>query len=317
MKEASVIHPAQVQPEKMTMVRQEIHRCVIGLRSEIDSLLCAILCGRHVLLESVPGLGKTLLVNTLAKVLGCSFRRIQFTPDLLPADILGGFVFNPKEGSFSFRQGPIFASVILADEINRAPAKTQSALLEAMQEHQVTIEGQTKPLDDPFLLFATQNPVEHEGVYPLPQAQLDRFAMRLILPYPIPDDEMRILALNSGDLPTVNPVLSSEEVIACQKACSEVTVSDEIRTIIVNLANHTRARDGVTLGASPRLGIDLIHLSRARAWLDGRSHVLPDDIKVLFHPVANHRLALTARGEISGLTVKQVINEALDSTELV
>lgn len=297
--------------------KREISRRIIGMDREIELLLCAVLAGRHVLVEGVPGLGKTMLVKSLAATLGCTFKRIQFTPDLLPADILGGHVYNPKDGTFTLRLGPIFANVILGDEINRAPAKTQSAFLEVMQEHQVTIEGETVPVPQPFFVFATQNPLEHEGVYPLPQAQLDRFAIRLLVKYPSAADEQKILSAHRQELAEPQPVLDSGRIMQFQESVKHVTVSNEILTLMVSLSNFTRTRPGVTLGASPRVGLDLLHLSRARAALHDRAYVIPDDIKALFLDVANHRIALSPQAEIGGLTPEKVIDEALRHTRLV
>ncbi|MCC6910284.1 MAG: MoxR family ATPase [Phycisphaerales bacterium] len=290
---------------------------VVGMKAEIDLLMCAILADRHVLVEGVPGVGKTLLVSTLAGAMGCTFRRIQFTPDLLPTDILGGNVFDPREATFRLHRGPIFAHVILADEINRAPAKSQSALLEVMQERQVTIEGDTIALDPPFFVFATQNPVEHEGTYPLPQAQLDRFAMRLLPGYPAADEEKQLLAAHRRTLPAIEPASRPDEIRLAQQIASHVTISDEILSLIVRLCAATREHRHVVLGASPRLGLDLLHLSRARALLGGRDHVLPDDVKALAVHVANHRIMLTPQAEVSGITARQVIDEAIQSTILV
>jgi len=283
----------------------------------VDLLLCAVLAGRHVLLEGVPGIGKTLLVKTVARAMGCTFRRIQFTPDLLPGDILGGYVYDQRDGSFTLRRGPVFTHVVLADEINRAPAKSQSALLEVMQERQVTIEGETMSLDPPFLVFATQNPVEHEGVYPLPQAQLDRFALRLLLGYPGPEDERRILDLERGEGGEPAAVTDVAGVLRGQRALGEVRVSDEILDLLVSLAQAVRGHDGVLLGASPRLGLDLLHLTRAHALLQGRRYVIPDDVKALYFAAANHRVQLSPRAAIGGLTVGRVIDAALDATRLV
>lgn len=298
-------------------VRTQIARCVIGMRDEVDLLLCAILAGRHVLLEGVPGIGKTHLVNTLARVLGCTMNRVQFTPDLLPADILGSFVYDPRDGSFNLRKGPIFAHVILADEINRAPAKTQSALLEVMQERQVTIEGVTNPIEPPFFVFATQNPIEHEGVYPLPQAQLDRFALRLLPDYPSQSDEEIILTTHRDALPQPEVVLDPAQIRAAQDVIRTITVSAEIVTLIVNLCRDTRAMPRVQLGASPRVALDLMTLGRARAALHDRDYVIPDDIKHLMPAVANHRIGLTPQAEIGGITPQDIIHESLHARQLV
>ena len=311
---ASVAGPAR---ELARRVREELARHVVGLADEIDLLLCAVLAGRHVLVEGVPGIGKTLLVRSLAEALGCSFRRIQFLPDLMPADILGGYVYDGRDGSFSLRRGPIFAHVVLADEVNRAPARTQAALLEVMQERQVTIEGEAFPLEQPFFVLATQNPAEHEGVYPLPQAQLDRFGLRLLLGYPDRQTEQRILAAHRDGLAEARPAVDRDALLACQHSLSATVVSDAILTLLVDLADRIRRTEGVVLGASPRLGIDVLQMARARALLQGRAHVLPDDIKALYRHAANHRVQLSPHAEVRGLTAGQVIDDALQSTELV
>jgi MoxR-like ATPase len=255
-------------------------------------------------------------MKTLSAAMGCEFRRIQFTPDLLPADILGGYVYDSRDGSFSLRKGPIFANVILADEINRAPAKTQSALLEVMQERQVTIEGETHEVPKPFIVFATQNPLEHEGVYPLPQAQLDRFGMRILLDYPGAMTEQRILGAYREPIPETKAVWDPETVLTLAAEAERVTVSDRILEHLVDLAQRTRDHEGVALGASPRVGVDVLHMARARALLDGRDHVLPDDVKALFPHAVNHRLLLTPQAEIGGLTPSEVIRNAIDETRL-
>jgi MoxR-like ATPase len=297
-------------------VRAEVAGCVIGLKRELDLLLAAMLARRHVLLEGVPGLGKTLLAKSLAASLGCEFKRIQFTPDMLPADILGGHVYSPRTGEFSLRRGPIFTNILLADEINRAPAKTQSALLEVMQERQVTLEGETIALSPPFLVLATQNPLEHEGVYPLPQAQLDRFAMRVILRHPPRDEELDILRLHRASVQRARPVLDVQRVLAAQSAVEQVTVSDDVLAIIVDLVGATRRHELIALPGSPRMCLDLLHLGRARALLEGRTHVLPDDLKALFFETANHRLALKSQALLQGKTVESVIHEVVQSTQL-
>jgi len=317
MNDRTPVPPAPPAKATMDSVRRAVSRCVVGMEPEIDLLLCALLAGRHVLVEGVPGLGKTHLVHTLAMVVGCTFRRIQFTPDLLPADIVGAQIYRPSDGTFALRKGPIFTQVLLADEINRAPAKTQSALLEAMQERQVTIEGDTLPLGPPFFVFATQNPIEHEGVYPLPQAQLDRFAMRLLIGFPSVSDERRILAEHRTALPAAAAATDADALVTAQAQLPDVRAADEILSVIVDLVRATRTHPALAMGAGPRLGIDLLHLARARAVLHGRDHVLPDDIKALFAPAANHRLVLTPRAELSGITTMTVIHETLAATRLV
>jgi len=316
MSEAAAILPAEVRA-RITQVKERIGAAVVGMDREIELLLCAVLAERHVLVEGVPGLGKTHLVKTLARVLGCDFRRIQFTPDLLPADILGGHVYRAHDGTFTLRKGPIFTNVVLADEINRAPAKTQSALLEVMQERQATIEGETLKLPRPFFVFATQNPLEHEGVYPLPQAQLDRFAMRLLVSHPSAEAEHRILAAHRKDLTEPAPVLDAATIAGLQGALESVVASDEVLQLIVRLGEATRKHEGVALGASPRVGIDLMRLARARAVLHQRGHITPDDVKALYLDVVNHRISLMPRAEFGGLTVAEVVRDAMRSTQLV
>ncbi|GJM20666.1 MAG: putative methanol dehydrogenase transcriptional regulatory protein MoxR3 [Planctomycetota bacterium] len=298
-------------------VRAQLAPRLVGYDEEITLLLCAVLAGKHVLVEGVPGIGKTLLASSLASALGVDCKRIQFTPDLLPADILGGFVYDQRAGSFELRKGPIFTHVVVADEINRAPAKTQSALLEVMQERQVTIEGETLALAPPFFVFATQNPVEHEGVYPLPQAQLDRFALRLQLGYPSADVAGAILRLHRDGAPPPAPGLPVDNLLAAQAALADVNASDEILDLLVQLAERIRDTEGVQLGASPRLGIDVLSLARARALLDGRAQVIPDDLKALYLHAANHRVQLDPGAEVRGLTPHQVVHDALLATKLV
>ncbi len=298
------------------LVREELGKCVVGMHGEIDLLLAALLARRHVLLEGVPGLGKTLLVKSLAIALGCSFKRIQFTPDMLPADILGGHVYSPRTGEFSLRRGPVFTNILLADEINRAPAKTQSALLEVMQERQVTLEGETIALAPPFIVFATQNPLEHEGVYPLPQAQLDRFAMRVIVQHPSREHEIEILRMHKGSTVPPAAVLDGSRVLAVQETVERVTASDSIMSLIVEIVGATRRHELLALPGSPRMSLDLLHLGRARALLLGRDHVLPDDLKALFPQVANHRLALKPQAQLQGKAVEAVIDEVLRSSPL-
>lgn len=298
-------------------VRAQLAARLVGYDEEITLLLCAVLAGRHVLVEGVPGIGKTLLASSLAASLGVDCKRIQFTPDLLPADILGGFVYDQREARFELRKGPIFTHVVVADEINRAPAKTQAALLEVMQERQVTLEGETLALEPPFFVFATQNPAEHEGVYPLPQAQLDRFALRLQPGYPSAEVEAAILRMHRDGAPPPGPPLSADELLATQSCLGDVKVSDEILDLLVQLAVRIRQTDGVQLGASPRLGIDVLRLARARALLDGRTHVIPDDLKALYVHASNHRVQLEPAAEVRGLTPRQVIDDALRATKLV
>jgi MoxR-like ATPase len=258
---------------------------------------------------------KTTLVKAFARALGCTFKRIQFTPDLLPSDITGTYILDMRTNSFVLREGPIFAHVVLGDEINRAPAKTQSALLEAMQEQQVTIEGETRPLPPPFLVLATQNPVEHEGTYPLPEAQVDRFIIKLTMRYPAEADEKRMLATYSRPVEEVRPVIGTEDVIGMQALADGVHVEDEIVDYILGLAHHTRRHRRVYLGASPRAALALLHASKARALVKGRDFVLPDDVKYLAPFVLSHRLLLAPEAELEGMQPDAVLQEALQQVQ--
>jgi len=276
-------------------VINEVEKAIIGKRSVIETIMAAILVEGHVLLEDYPGLGKTLLANSLASSLGLSFRRIQFTPDLLPGDITGGYIYNRAASEFQLRKGPIFANIILADEINRASPKTQSALLEAMQEQQVTLEGETMALPKPFVVLATQNPIEYEGTFPLPEAQLDRFIMKLSIGYPTTEDEQEILRRRRErrqDLVELDRVTDQDTLLAMRQAVETVHVDADVEKYMVALSVATRADNRVAVGASPRGSLALLKLSRARAALDGRSYVLPDDVKYFADPALAHRLIL-------------------------
>jgi MoxR-like ATPase len=298
--------------ERARAVIEEVRSVYIGAPEVPELLLTALLARGHVLLEGVPGVAKTTLVKAFAETLGCEFRRIQFTPDLLPADITGTYVLSPKDGVFQLREGPIFANVVLGDEINRAPAKTQSALLEAMQEQQVTVEGDTRPLPAPFIVLATQNPVEQAGTYPLPEAQIDRFLVRLVIGYPSEADEKEILSRFMGAPPTPRTVLNPEVILEMQELVRTVHVEEEILEYCVSLAKFTREHARVYLGASPRASLALIIAARARALTSGRSYVLPDDIKTLAVPVLAHRLVLTPEAEMEGMASETVIRQALE-----
>ncbi len=293
-------------------VIDEVSRAFIGTRVTAELLLTALLARGHVLLEGVPGVAKTTLVKAFSSTLTCSFKRIQFTPDLLPADITGTYVLNQQQGTFVLREGPIFANIILGDEINRAPAKTQSALLEAMQESQVTIEGETRTLEPPFMVLATQNPIEQEGTYPLPEAQIDRFLMKVEIGYPTGRQERAILRTYSGSDPSIRTVLAPDEIMRTQKLAERVHIDDELLEYIVALAAFTRDHPQVQLGASPRASLQLMYAARARALMGGRSYVLPDDIKALVVPVIAHRLLLTPEAELDGIPGKRIIEQALE-----
>jgi len=293
-------------------VMGQVHAVYVGPSEVTELLLVALLAGGHVLLEGVPGVAKTTLVKAFATTLGCGFRRIQFTPDLLPADITGTYVLSPREGTFQLREGPIFAHVVLGDEINRAPAKTQSALLEAMQEQQVTVEGDTRPLPSPFIVLATQNPVEQAGTYPLPEAQIDRFLVRVMIGYPDERDERGILRRFMGATPEPAAVLQPSEILNMQDLVQTVHVEDEVLEYVVRLSTFTRQHARLFLGASPRASLALIQAARARALISGRAYVLPDDVKVLAVPVLAHRLVLTPEAEMEGTQRETLVRQALE-----
>lgn len=302
-------------------LRAEVHKAVVGQEEMLDRLLVGLLCDGHLLLEGVPGLAKTTAVKTLAQALDAHFHRIQFTPDLLPADLVGTLIYVPNEGAFRTRKGPIFANFILADEINRAPAKVQSALLEAMQEHQVTIGEETYPLEGLFLVMATQNPIEHEGTYPLPEAQIDRFMLKVKIGYPKPEEERKILdqAL-SADGREVKPVLSMAQIAAMQQAVRSVYLDDKLKEYIIQLVGATRnpARFGIRnlvplieYGASPRGSIYLGRAAQAMAFLNGRDYVTPQDIKAIALDVLRHRVILTYEAEAERTSPEDVIQTIL------
>ncbi len=295
-------------------IRAAVGSVIVGKEVIIDRLLVALLCEGHVLLEDVPGTGKTTMARAFARALACEFRRIQFTPDLLPSDVTGLSFFNQKLSEFEFRPGPIFGQIILADEINRATPRTQSALLEAMQERTVTLDGETRPLPRPFLVLATQNPVELEGTFPLPEAQIDRFFLKLTLGYPEADEEEAILErFNAADpLVSLEPVAGPEEIGAMQRLVPRVIVSDVVRRYIVELVRATRKSDAVELGASPRGSLALHRGAQALAALRGREFVLPDDVKELAAPVLAHRLMLQPEARLRGRTGEAVIRQILD-----
>jgi len=306
--------------QTLNAARAEIGKVIIGQQSVIDHALIAIFTRNHVLCEGVPGTGKTLLVRTLAQVLGADFGRVQFTPDLMPADITGTSVFNLKDNEFKLVKGPIFCGFLLADEINRAPAKTQSALLQAMQERQVSIDNTPHALPAGFTVFATQNPVEYEGTYPLPEAQKDRFMFKLKVDYPTRDEELslasRLLGKESPETVlsagSVQQVLTADRITALQDALEQITVRDEIVSYVVDLVRATREDEAVLVGAGPRATIALVLASRARAALEMRDFVTPDDVRSLAEPVLGHRLVLRPEFEIEGLTVSELVSKVLE-----
>ncbi len=304
-------------------IRAEVARVIVGQQDMIDRLLVALLTNNHALIEGVPGLAKTLAVSTLAKALECSFARIQFTPDLLPADVTGTLIFNPQDADFHTRRGPIFANVVLADEINRAPAKVQSALLEAMQERTVSIGGQTHPLPDPFLVLATQNPIEQEGTYPLPEAQLDRFMLKIVVRYPQREQEREILSRSLDQDPQEpRAVVSISDIARLRDEVRAVEVNDRLREYIVRIVEATREPARFRLadlepllefGVSPRAAVFLARAAQAYAYLDGRDYTTPEDVKALAPDVLRHRLILTYEAEARGVDADEVATRILES----
>jgi MoxR-like ATPase len=301
-------------------VRREVAKVVVGQDAAVSGLLVALLTGGHVLMEGVPGVAKTLLVRSLAAALSVDTKRVQFTPDLMPGDITGSLVFDDRARELSFREGPLFTNLLLADEINRTPPKTQSALLEAMEEGQVSVDGVSRPLPRPFLVAATQNPVEYEGTYPLPEAQLDRFLLKVVLPVPQRDDEVQVVQRHAGgfdprDLGTagVRAVAGPADIDAGIAAVRRVSVSEEVVGYIVDIARATRVSPSLSLGVSPRGATALLRSSRAWAWLSGRSFVTPDDVKALAGATLAHRLSLRPEAEMEGVATGQVLQTAVDS----
>jgi MoxR-like ATPase len=289
----------------------EVGRIVVGMEHVTHQFLIALLAGGHVLLEGVPGIAKTTLSKTFARVLGTQYQRLQFTPDLLPSDVTGTYVFDRKTNEFVLRKGPIFCNVLLADEVNRAPAKTQSALLEAMQENQVTIEGTTLPLPLPFMVLATQNPIEQEGVYRLPEAQLDRFLLRVDMGYPGPVREVEMLKLHSRPVPEVDQLFSAELILQVQAQLAEVHGTEALLHYIVQLAEASRQHPDVALGASPRASLCLLRCARARALLDGRHYFTHEDVHAIALGVLGHRLMIRPEAEVEGKLVADVVHELL------
>jgi len=296
-------------------VRENVERVIVGKGAVVELAVVALLCEGHILLEDVPGLGKTVLAKSLARSVGCSFRRIQCTPDLLPSDITGTYIFNQKTSDFEFRPGPVISQVLLADEINRATPRTQSALLEAMQERQVTAEGETMPLPRPFLVMATQNPIELEGTFPLPEAQLDRFLMKIEIGYPSAEDDRLILSRFRRDDPLdeLQPVITADELLKMQAACRDVHIAEDVEGYIIRLIHATREHESVQMGASPRAMLALYNASQALAAVRGRAYVTPDDIKYLAAPVLVHRLITKSESRLRGHRAEQTIREIVDS----
>ncbi len=310
-----------INVEKVRQVAQdvlsEVANVIVGKGDTLQFVFMALLTNGHVLLEGVPGLAKTVLAKTFAEALGIKFKRIQFTPDLLPSDITGSMVFDQSTGEFVLRKGPVFANFVLADEINRAAPKTQSAMLEAMAEKQVTIEGQTLELESPFIVAATQNPIEQEGTYPLPEAQLDRFIFKLWLDYPTREEEVKILnRQESGAIYKVHPITTGPEILECQAVVKQVYIDATVLNYIRDIVYKTREDPQILLGAGPRASLVLMKCAKARAAILGRSYVTPDDVKELCFPVLNHRLMLKPETELEGINIQQVVTRVLDEVDV-
>ena len=299
-------------------VAQSVGQVIIGKRNEVRLAVLGLLCKGHILIEDIPGVGKTMLAKALARVIGCTFSRIQFTPDMLPSDVTGVSLFNQKTREFEFRAGPIMAQIVLADEINRATPKTQAALLEAMEEHQVTVDGVTHQMENPFMILATQNPIEYEGTFPLPEAQLDRFMIRLQLGYPSPAEELTVLSAQQYEHPIANlqQVVSLQELIAAQQAIREIYVADEVKRYIIDLVNATRQHPDVYLGSSPRGSLALFRTSQARAAMAGRDYVIPDDVKALAEVTLAHRVIVGPAARIKDISSRTVVQDVLAATSV-
>ena len=295
---------------------ENVERVMVGKSDAVELGVIALMCGGHALIEDVPGVGKTMLARSVAKSVGCGFKRIQFTPDLLPTDVTGVSIYNQQNGAFEFRAGPIISQLVLADEVNRATPKTQSAMLEAMDERQVTVEGVAHPMPAPFMVMATQNPVEYEGTFPLPEAQLDRFLLIIRLGYPTVDEELEIVERQqlAHPIETLEAAASADEVIGLQRAVREVYVDDLVKRYIVALVDATRSREDVALGASPRASLALFRGAQAAALLAGRNYVLPDDVKRLAVPMLSHRMILSAAARMRGTASAEIVETILDET---
>jgi MoxR-like ATPase len=299
-------------------VKENVEKVIIGKGDVVELVILALLCEGHVLIEDIPGVGKTVLAKSIARSLGCSFHRIQCTPDLLPSDITGTYIFNQKTSDFEFRPGPIMAQIVLTDEINRTTPRTQSALLEAMQERQVTAEGETKMLPRPFMVLATQNPIEQEGTFPLPEAQLDRFLIKIKIGYPSSEDDKKLLARFRQDDPLedLKPVVSADELMQMQAACRDVHVAADVEDYIIRLVHATREHPSLQLGASPRAMLALYHTSQVIAALRGRSFVIPDDVKYLTVCTLSHRIIPKAESSLRGNSAEQALKEIIDSVSV-
>ncbi len=307
--------------ETIGLIKKEVSKVIVGQENMIHLLMVALLADGHVLIEGVPGVAKTLTAKLLARCIDVPFSRIQFTPDLMPSDVIGTSVFNPQMASFSFRKGPIFGQLILIDEINRSPAKTQAALFEVMEERQISYDGTTYNMDEPFMVCATQNPIEHEGTYRLPEAQLDRFLIKIVVPYPTAENELGILKMannaNAKDLvQTIEKVITGNQVMQFRQVVSEIHVEEKVLQYIADIIHETRNNTGLFLGASPRASIAILHCAKASAALHGRSFVTPDDIIDVLSPVLSHRIILTPEKEMEGANSADVLNEIVKKIEV-
>lgn len=308
------------------ILTMEMNKVIVGQKQLVENLLIGLLANGHILLEGVPGLAKTLAINTLASAVDAKFSRIQFTPDLLPADVLGTLIYSQKTEQFQIRKGPVFANFVLADEINRSPAKVQSALLEAMQERQVTIGEETFPLPEPFLVMATQNPIEQEGTYPLPEAQLDRFMLKVVVTYPKKEEERQIIRMsNAGQFPKASPVLKPEDIVRAREVVKDVYMDEKIERYIVDIVYATRAPKDcgleklagfISYGASPRASISLAMASKAYAFIKRRGYVIPEDVRAVCHEVMRHRIGLTYEAEAENITADQIVTEIVNAVEV-
>ncbi len=306
---------------RVGQLRNHISTIIVGQERNVDLLLTCILADGHVLLEGVPGVAKTLLARTVSRLIGAQFRRIQFTPDLMPSDVIGTNVFNVKSGEFNFHEGPVFSDIVLVDEVNRSPAKTQAALFEVMEERQVTVDGVTRPMGALYTILATQNPVEQEGTYQLPEAQLDRFMMKITMGYPNADEEVEILKRHQNNsrltkLENLEPVLSKEDLLAMRDKLQQIIVDDSLLRYIAQIVEATRNSRAIQLGASPRAAVATLQASKAFAMLAGRDFIVPDDVKAVALPVLQHRVLLTADAEMQGYTPQRVITGLIEKVEV-
>lgn len=305
----------------ISQIKLEIQKVIIGQEQNIDLLLVGLFAKGHVLIEGVPGIAKTLSAKLLAKTISSDFSRIQFTPDLMPSDVLGTTIFNNANSKFDFNKGPIFSNIVLIDEINRAPAKTQAALFEVMEEYQVSIDGSTYKMDEPFWVLATQNPIEQEGTYRLPEAQLDRFLMKIEFDYPNEDEELKILNTKherkgNSEIDEISEVINAEQIKEMQKLVQSIHIDENLKRYIVQIVQNTRKNTGIILGASPRASVAVMTAAKAFAAINGRDFVTPDDIKKVVVPVLHHRIILTPEKEMEGILAKEIINQVLEGIEI-